>query len=79
VYKAYDLVELRTVALKIHELNSQWSEEKKVFYAPFFCSVLFLFAAEGKLHAARHPRKFNSKNARPLPRRPTVCAFCMFV
>ena len=29
VYKAYDLVELRTVALKIHELNSQWSEEKK--------------------------------------------------
>jgi hypothetical protein len=30
VYKAYDLVELRTVALKIHELNSQWSEEKKV-------------------------------------------------
>jgi hypothetical protein len=30
VYKAYDLVELRTVALKIHELNAQWSEEKKV-------------------------------------------------
>jgi serine/threonine protein kinase len=32
VYKAYDLVELRTVALKIHELNSQWSEEKKANY-----------------------------------------------
>ena len=31
VYKAYDLVELRTVALKIHELNTQWTEEKKVF------------------------------------------------
>lgn len=38
VYKAYDLVELRTVALKIHELNAQWSEEKKV---P--CNMLQIF------------------------------------
>jgi hypothetical protein len=39
VYKAYDLVELRTVALKIHELNAQWSEEKKV---P--CNMLHMYA-----------------------------------
>ena len=39
VYKAYDLVELRTVALKIHELNAQWSEEKKV---P--CKMLQIYA-----------------------------------
>ncbi|KAL5575136.1 hypothetical protein UlMin_016835 [Ulmus minor] len=32
VYKAYDLVEHRYVACKIHGLNAQWSEEKKQSY-----------------------------------------------
>lgn len=32
VYKAFDLVEMQDVACKIHELNSQWSEEKKSNY-----------------------------------------------
>lgn len=32
VYKAFDLVEMQEVACKIHELNSQWSEEKKSNY-----------------------------------------------
>ncbi|KAJ3158193.1 hypothetical protein HDU86_003151 [Geranomyces michiganensis] len=32
VYKAFDLVELRTVACKIHSLNDQWGEERKEFY-----------------------------------------------
>lgn len=32
VWKALDLVELREVAVKIHQLNSQWSEERKASY-----------------------------------------------
>lgn len=32
VYKAYDLVEYRYVACKLHRLNEQWSEEKKQTY-----------------------------------------------
>ncbi|RWR85434.1 Protein kinase domain-containing protein [Cinnamomum micranthum f. kanehirae] len=32
VYKAYDLVEHRYVACKLHSLNAQWSEEKKQSY-----------------------------------------------
>ncbi|XP_074289716.1 serine/threonine-protein kinase TOUSLED [Silene latifolia] len=32
VYKAYDLVEHRYVACKLHGLNPQWSEEKKQSY-----------------------------------------------
>lgn len=32
VYKAYDLVEYRYVACKLHGLNMQWSEEKKQSY-----------------------------------------------
>lgn len=32
VYKAYDLVEYRYVACKLHSLNAQWSEEKKQSY-----------------------------------------------
>jgi hypothetical protein len=30
VWKALDLVELREVAVKVHQLNNQWSEERKV-------------------------------------------------
>ena len=32
VYKAFDLVEMRDVACKIHELNPQWKEEKRTNY-----------------------------------------------
>ncbi|KAF5192657.1 Serine/threonine-protein kinase TOUSLED [Thalictrum thalictroides] len=32
VYKAYDLVEYKYVACKLHGLNAQWSEEKKQSY-----------------------------------------------
>uniref|UniRef100_A0A7S4CXA6 Protein kinase domain-containing protein n=1 Tax=Eutreptiella gymnastica TaxID=73025 RepID=A0A7S4CXA6_9EUGL len=32
VYKAYDLVESRIVACKIHQLNSAWSDERKHSY-----------------------------------------------
>ncbi|KAH7675262.1 Non-specific serine/threonine protein kinase protein [Dioscorea alata] len=32
VYKAFDLVEFRYVACKLHSLNAQWSEEKKQSY-----------------------------------------------
>jgi tousled-like kinase len=32
VYKAFDLLEMQEVACKIHELNCQWSEEKKTNY-----------------------------------------------
>lgn len=32
VYKAYDLIEHRYVACKLHGLNAQWSEEKKQSY-----------------------------------------------
>jgi len=32
VYKAFDLFEMRIVACKIHQLNSQWGEEKKANY-----------------------------------------------
>lgn len=32
VYKAYDLVDYRYVACKLHRLNEQWSEEKKQTY-----------------------------------------------
>ncbi|KAH7300249.1 hypothetical protein KP509_24G053200 [Ceratopteris richardii] len=32
VYKAYDLIENRYVACKLHSLNGQWSEEKKQSY-----------------------------------------------
>ena len=32
VHKAFDLVELRYTALKIHQLNPTWPEEKKTNY-----------------------------------------------
>ncbi len=32
VYKAFDLIELKLVACKIHQLNSQWSDERKRNY-----------------------------------------------
>ncbi|KAJ7296141.1 hypothetical protein O6H91_Y141400 [Diphasiastrum complanatum] len=32
VYKAYDMIEYRYVACKLHSLNAQWSEEKKQSY-----------------------------------------------
>ncbi len=32
VWKAFDLVEIRDVAVKIHQLNPQWSEERKASY-----------------------------------------------
>jgi len=32
VYRAYDLISLRPVAVKIHQLSSQWSEAKKASY-----------------------------------------------
>jgi tousled-like kinase len=32
VFRAYDLVSLRPVAVKIHQLSSQWSEAKKASY-----------------------------------------------
>ena len=32
VWKALDLVELREVAVKVHQLNNQWSEERKSNY-----------------------------------------------
>ena len=32
VYKAYDVVEAREVACKLHQLNPQWSEQRKVTY-----------------------------------------------
>eukprot|EP00960_Hanusia_phi_P044526 756692-Hanusia_phi.AAC.4 len=32
VYKAFDLVEMKDVACKIHELNPQWKEEKRTNY-----------------------------------------------
>ena len=37
VYKAFDLVDLREVACKIHQLNNQWSEERKANYAKHAC------------------------------------------
>jgi tousled-like kinase len=32
VWKCLDLVELREVAVKVHQLNNQWSEERKHSY-----------------------------------------------
>ncbi len=32
VWKAYDILELREVAVKIHQLNPQWSDERKSSY-----------------------------------------------
>lgn len=32
VWKAFDLVEIREVAVKIHQLNPTWSEERKASY-----------------------------------------------
>ena len=32
VYKAYDVLEMREVACKLHQLNPQWSEQRKVTY-----------------------------------------------
>jgi tousled-like kinase len=32
VYKAYDLIQQRYVACKIHQLNSSWSDAKKQNY-----------------------------------------------
>jgi len=32
VYKGFDLIELREVACKIHQLNTQWSDRKKENY-----------------------------------------------
>lgn len=38
VYRAFDVVELKGVACKIHELSPQWSDEKKANYMR--CEVL---------------------------------------
>lgn len=32
VYRAFDLSEMKTVACKIHELNSSWTNERKANY-----------------------------------------------
>ena len=32
MYKAYDVPEMREVACKLHQLNPQWSEQRKVTY-----------------------------------------------
>jgi len=37
VYKGFDLVELRQVACKIHQLNTQWPEAKKQNYTKHAC------------------------------------------
>jgi len=37
VHKAFDLVELRDVACKIHQLNSQWNEERKANFTKHVC------------------------------------------
>jgi tousled-like kinase len=39
VYKAYDLDEMKHVACKIHQLNAQWSDEKKHNYTKV-CSAM---------------------------------------
>ncbi|XP_043549652.1 serine/threonine-protein kinase tousled-like 1 isoform X2 [Chiloscyllium punctatum] len=39
VYKAFDLIEQRYAAVKIHQLNKNWREEKKENYHKF-CTVL---------------------------------------
>uniref|UniRef100_A0A4W5PX94 non-specific serine/threonine protein kinase n=1 Tax=Hucho hucho TaxID=62062 RepID=A0A4W5PX94_9TELE len=45
VYKAFDLFEQRYAAVKIHQLNKNWREEKKENYHKHACrdSVLFFF------------------------------------
>jgi len=35
VWRAFDLIELRDVAVKIHEMNSSWSEQKKESYLKY--------------------------------------------
>jgi len=37
VYKAYDIVELREVACKLHQLNTQWPDKKKENYIRHAC------------------------------------------
>jgi len=32
VWKAFDLFELRDVAVKVHQLNSSWNDERKQSY-----------------------------------------------
>jgi tousled-like kinase len=50
VWKAYDLHDLRTVAVKIHQLNTSWSEAKKQ-------SFIKHAAREYQIHKTmRHPR-----------------------
>ncbi|GBG33279.1 Serine/threonine-protein kinase TOUSLED [Hondaea fermentalgiana] len=50
VWKAFDLVELRDVAVKVHELNSSWNDIKKASY-------LKHATREYKIHLSlRHPR-----------------------
>ena len=50
VWRAYDLVSLRDVAVKVHELNSNWSEHKKALY-------LKHATREYKIHLClKHPR-----------------------
>ena len=50
VHKAFDLTNLKEVAVKIHELNSHWSEEKKKNYIKHSCR-------EYNIHRALcHPR-----------------------
>lgn len=42
MYKAYDTVEMREVACKLHQLSPQWSEERKrtyVRHAARECSI----------------------------------------
>jgi serine/threonine protein kinase len=42
VWKALDLVELREVAVKVHQLNNQWSEERKVREMGVLCTTGWL-------------------------------------
>lgn len=53
VWKALDLVDLREVAVKIHQLNPQWSEERKASYIKHV-------TREYTIHREmRHPRVVN--------------------
>jgi tousled-like kinase len=41
VYKAFDVVDLREVACKIHQLNTAWNEAKKQNYVKHTVGTLF--------------------------------------
>jgi tousled-like kinase len=50
VYKAYDFVENRFVALKLHEISSQWNEERKENF------VRHAYRETSILQSLNHPR-----------------------